>query len=590
MADIDVSSLSRSMNAIAGEISSLSASIDVVDSKVARVGSEVGLVSTRVDTVDMRLGKLYDEFHDFIDQTQRNHNLQMAKTALVEIRQRLDKEFGHYDVLRRMTIGILQADDLGIVRQSTITAATEETMIQSPSYWLAPCLVALSAWIDDDKDLATRALKEALKRDDEKTSLFFALVCRRAARKSVTLAWLKRYFDNQNEHELDWKFVIVLDAFTAGLFGVDTEHLVLGSMEEWLRKLEDEPDFAENQSRRWMAAIENVKEPLGEAGYVYLPRYSPTWPRIEAALEGANLHGQLFAYFTAILDEPLPQESLRTQLDGILKKLVEDFDEEELDLRKEERLNALILENGGDKSAATQSLSVESGTFETRRDFMQYLTDAAMHPEGSHAGPSTQKFAVALSRPWILDAYRDVAARDRAGVPHEIAIEVRTDDNETIFSDSTVDGTDEAAIVARFSASVDQEEQRRLEAVKFSSTGKISIAIAAVLAVFAIVMLFSVPVMSLLMLAGTGVAAYKAYREYKAIDTTKADVSEQMRKRKEAGTGILRATLAEVVDFRREYAAKNSEGDKVEDLLENMDSSQYLHRLEGSSRRVRTEA
>ena len=52
-------------------------------------------------------------------------------------------------------------------------------MILAPRYWLAPCLIALSAWINDNKELADKALKEALKRNEEKTTLFFALVSRR---------------------------------------------------------------------------------------------------------------------------------------------------------------------------------------------------------------------------------------------------------------------------------------------------------------------------------------------------------------------------------------------------------------------------
>lgn len=69
--------------------------------------------------------------------------LNQAETRLVKIRQELEKKYGHYDIVRRTTTGILQADDIGIVKKDTISNATEELMISTPGYWLAPCLVAL---------------------------------------------------------------------------------------------------------------------------------------------------------------------------------------------------------------------------------------------------------------------------------------------------------------------------------------------------------------------------------------------------------------------------------------------------------------
>ncbi len=88
-------------------------------------------------------------------------------------------------------------DGIGIVKKDTISNATEELMISTPDYWLAPCLVALAAWINNQPELAERALKEGIKRNDEKTSLFFALICRRADRKGAALKWTQRYLANQ---------------------------------------------------------------------------------------------------------------------------------------------------------------------------------------------------------------------------------------------------------------------------------------------------------------------------------------------------------------------------------------------------------
>ena len=103
------------------------------------IDSNVGEVNHNVKVVYDEIGNLAKEFHDFVSIQQRANRLGQAETRLVKIRQELDKKYGHYDVVRRTTTGILQADDLGIVKKETISTATEEMMIETPNYWLAPC-------------------------------------------------------------------------------------------------------------------------------------------------------------------------------------------------------------------------------------------------------------------------------------------------------------------------------------------------------------------------------------------------------------------------------------------------------------------
>ena len=196
------------------------------------------------------IGSLAQEFHEFVNLQQKANRLGQAETRLVKIRQEIEKKYGHYDIVRRTTTGILQADDLGIVKKETISTATEELMISTPGYWLAPCLVALAAWINDQPELAEKAVKEGIRRNDEKTSLFFALICRRANRKNACLKWTQRYLANQDEENLDRNSIVILDAFASGLLGADTEGVISRQMNEWLSQLEDKPGFTERQTEQ----------------------------------------------------------------------------------------------------------------------------------------------------------------------------------------------------------------------------------------------------------------------------------------------------------------------------------------------------
>ena len=174
------------LTTIENNLTSMRRAIEQVDDSVANVNRQM-------NGVEVRLDALASDFRDYVNNEMRRWELEHATTKLNNIRQQLAVKFGHYSEVRRTTTGILQATDLGIVRNATITKASEDLMLKCPEYWLAPCLVALAAWINDEKDIAKKALKEAIHRNDEKASLLFGLICRRANRQGPALEWVRRY-------------------------------------------------------------------------------------------------------------------------------------------------------------------------------------------------------------------------------------------------------------------------------------------------------------------------------------------------------------------------------------------------------------
>lgn len=553
-----------------------------IHSELQTIENRVGAVNDNVKVVYDEVGSLAKEFHDFVDAQTRANRLGQAETRLVKIRQEIEKKYGHYDIVRRTTTGILQADDLGIVKRDTISNATEELMISTPNYWLAPCLVGLAAWINDQPELAERAVKEGIKRNDEKTSLFFALICRRAGRKSACLKWTQRYLANQDEENLDRKAIVVLDAFASGLLGADTEGIISKQMSEWLEHLADKPGFVEQQTKQWSDAI-NLKRPsINTSSYVYLKKYSKTWPALQDILEGANLHARIFDYFNTIFEKEASNEPIKAQLDEILTTLVTDFDDEELPLRKKERFEQFVVEFDGDEKKAHQKMAVEKTAFDTHKDFTQLLTDAAMKPESSHASVSTQKFAIALSRDWVSNAYNDIVAQNRMKIPYEIDISVDA------FHDKTADGQNERELLQKFNGLIDSEKAAELAKCVLSGFewfclyGGIAIVF-----IGAGMMIFGSVFMGVLaILVGIGMVA-NHFSSKKKLEANRQNIEAKFEQKRMNDAQIIRAVLAEVVDFRIEFAEKDSESQKVIDFLDQITPEQYVRKLAGSNRRIR---
>lgn len=557
-------------------------SLGAIHQDLQVIDSGVGTVNDNVKVVYDELGSLAKEFHDFVSVQIRANRLGQAETRLVKIRQELEKKFGHYDIVRRTTTGILQADDLGIVKKDTISSATEELMISTPNYWLAPCLVALAAWINDQPELAEKAVKEGIKRNDEKTSLFFALICRRADRKSACLKWTQRYLENQDEEDLDRKTVIILDAFASGLLGADSEGVISRQMTEWLDHLADKPGFIEQQTTQWSDAINLKRKPVDAEAYTYLKKYSKTWPILQDILEGAHLHAEILDYFTQIFEQEPSTDAIKVQLDEILTSLVTDFDDEELPLRKEEKFEQFVVDFEGDENRARQNMQIEQTAFDTHKDFTQLLTDAAMKPESSHASVSTQKFAIALSKEWITNAYNDIIAQNRMKIPNEIEINVDT------FNDKTTDGQNEGELIAKFNSLIDKEKTEALEKCVLTTFDNFCLYGGGTIAAIGLVMFIAGGAFLglIAIIAGIGLILNHFSRK-KKIETTRQNIEEQFEKKRTNGSQIIRATLAEVVDFRSEFAEKDAESQNVLDFLDQITPDQYVRKLADSNRRIR---
>ena len=562
----DLSLIERSLSNLAG-------SIDYVNNRVDQVDDNVKIVYNEVE-------KLANEFREYVEIQSLANRKAEAKMNLSAIRDKLKDNFGHYDVVRRTATGILQANDLAIVKSSMLSHVTEKQMIETPNYWLTPCLVALAAWINDDKALAERALAEGIRRNDEKTSLFFGLICRRIGRENSSLKWFARYLEAQDEEKLDRKAVIVLDAFASGLLGNDTENFVYQQIQEWMSNLEAKPGFTERQLDNWKNAINSKRVPLKSGLYPYLEKYSNTWGNLQDVLEGANLNNDLYEYFKKVFEQKEETKKLKVELDKILDSLVTEFDEEELPLKREEQFEELVVRYNGSESKAHAQMALEKSVYDDYRDFMQLLTDASMNPEESKSSVATQKFATALSRNNIVTAFNDIVAQNRMNVPYDIEINVDT------FNDKTQDGEDEEEVLNRFENLVEQEKQTDLSKLKLNMFEQFCLYGGAAVILYGIIKSFMDKSFAFItIILGIGLIIYHFTAKQKVQKLIQKTI-ENYAQKLESGKQIIRATIAEIVDFRVEFSERDVESKKVLDFFEQIKPEEYIRRLTNAERKI----
>ena len=562
------------------DLSHIFRALNDISAGVGQLRSDVTDVDQRIEVTHNELQLLRDSFTAFVAADGRAKQVQLAETRQVKVRQELETRYGHYATIRRHATGILQAADLSLVRGETLAWASEELMLRAPGYWLAPALLAIAAWLRDDPELAHKAIAEAARRDDEKTSLFLALIGRRAGRTHVRKAWLDRYFAMQDPARLDRQSVVLVDALASGVFGVEVRQSCSTRMATWVEELGQQPDFVAQQRRAWGEALMSKTSSADRSSdYRTLSKHSPTWDEVQKSLNGAASHAAILEHFTGIFrGQIVPSPSLQGAVDEFLVKLVSNFDDEELPLRRNDRLLELIIAQDGDKAAAQAKFDLESSALDEEVSFMQLLTNAAMHPETSHACVATQRLAISVSRHWIKEAYADVLAALRQSVPVRVKIALEG------WSGETTDGSNEAELLGSLGAHFEELKRQKLAALAFGPLHWFVVACGVGL------LLFGAAAQAwFLSIVGAGLLA--------ALGATWMNQNSARQKLEaehegwvQSCEGILKACLSEVVEWRREQARADAVSEDVTALFERLSPSQHIQTAHDTARQITTTA
>jgi hypothetical protein len=537
------------------DLSIINSALRSIKSDMSGVHSELGTLNFKQDHLENELVKLADSFADFVEADLKHKALQLAETRQGNLKQDLQIRFGYYAEVRRMATGILQGVDTGVISDDTLKFTTEEVMLKAPGYWLAPALVSLAAWVRNDKNTTEKALREALKRDDYKTTLFFMMVMRRLTRNDASLKWLERYFMHQNPHNLDREFIIILEAVTTGVFPPAARQLMMMHVKNWLDQLTQGDTFINEQKSQWVRFFE-ASGPLADCKYPLLEKFAPNWHLLEKSLKEARTHAVLDTHFKDIVSSSSDfSKSVKVQLDEILSLLVTNFDDEELPLQEQVRFNQLIIQMDGDKAAAQAIMDAEKHIFEEQVDFLQLLTNASFNPELSGATKVTQALAVSISQPWIVEAHNTFTAQSRNRIPQYVELSI--DDFKTFSKD----GSEEIELLKEQEEFYKTVLENQLSNLSFPYAGVIIGILIGLLGFWA----FSVQVIVAVLVIGIGgIIIWNSVNNHKK---AKNKIIENIEERKTKAKEVLRGCLAEAVDYRKEHTSEDNKAEEVRQLL-----------------------
>lgn len=467
------------VNSINNAMNGLSRQVGAVGQEVLTLRSEV---DTRMTTLKSDLEILKRDFVNMMEENRRQAALQRALTEIIRVRQELERDFGNYKQVRNTMLGILEATDLQLVRTTTIANCTEELMLATPRYWLAPVLIALSSWIADNKPLATRALQEALRRDEEKTCLTFALICRRNRRTKACFEWLSRYFAKQKANDMKESIIAYIDAYTNGVFGEDRDNLCEEYIQNWMQELQQDNDnFEEKQVAYWKGVYQTYCQDTAEKYPKLAECAREDFTKMNDYVMRVNAAPEIIGFFENILHTEVDQAALVTAIDNELIKLVKNYDKDEAPLREEEEYLTDIKKFNGDEKRANALRDLRKAQRADRKvDLAERLSETIV--SNRREDISAKKTAIRFMQGYIKSAFKEFVEEKAPEYPEEITVHTHG------WSGKTKDGSNKEELDASYGRYV--SERRKNELAKVKNGGVITLWVLTVVCLIAAVVGF----------------------------------------------------------------------------------------------------
>ena len=452
-------SVNINLSGIERRIDTLAMATSRIENSVSQTNQRLDDVSSELAAVNQDLKELKSSFERFVNENKRTAALQKAATELVRVRQELEQNFGGYKNVRETMLGVLQATDLALVKKTTISQVTEELMLSTPDYWLAPCLVAVSAWIGNDRDLAERAIAEAVKRDEEKTALAMALICRRSNRTDTCYEWLSIYFAKQKAVNFTKSNFTYLNAYLNGVFGPDEKHMCDDYVAKWMREIQSSGnDFEARQAEQWRAYCEDFTVDL-EGQFPQMSNCVHEYREIYDYISRINSVDRIAHNFSQMKHVEVDQQKLKKDIDQTLVTLISRCDDKEEPLRKEERYLMAVRYFDGDTAAARASiLSADQRLAEETIDLIGQMTNVIIEKE--NVRPSEKKTAVSFLSSYIRSGFTNYITEKKASFPQQITLKIED------WQGAAVDSGSNAALQADFERHMEQRRAAALQAVR----------------------------------------------------------------------------------------------------------------------------
>lgn len=562
MRDEDVIINSGDLNTIEDTMAYLSDCVNKVSSSVNSINGQVDQFQEQINDMKNNVSTLEEEVRSFMTEMKQNALVSNAKQSIMISQMEYDKKFGHRDDVRRRVVGLLQSVDINAIKKNTMENIGEETVVNNPDYWLAPALVALCYWYTDNKEMAQIALKKAIDRSDEKTSFLFCLIHLRANRINTAIKWLNRYLSLQDPTNMDCKIILLLDALSSGVFDSEITNILLRKIDDWKLQLNAYKGYELSQISRW----ENYFKEKDNKDYDkdnYVNDCVTEKDFVNNVIHFSGFHINMMNEFKKKMnDGNYDSANHLDKIDKLLNMLIFDYEDEELILKNEIQKSNNIINSGknvyGDKLNENYLLSY------SRNDLYTHISNICLNDNVFDIGMYTKKMALAFSKKYIIEAYKNVSSLDTKIELIDLSIVI--DD----WVGYTKNGSNELELKDNLIKHIENKYYNDIyNKPLFTKLMIVSILGGILVSVLLYKYLILIIFILLSVLIYNGMVLYRNYKY-------RQNKIDEMNKEKEDKLMVLMCVISEIVDYYFVYIDSNKQQNEFINYIDSLDYRDYI--------------
>lgn len=415
--------------------STANAFINGVKTQANKMHDALTKIDSTVTSVDQKMTQLRKMIIE-------GEEKQLAHENVLQLEQKINEQLNSYMQTRRSVLGVIKDFDINLARGSTITKLSEELWMSSSRYWLSYAFIAISAWVQDNKELCENAVSEAIRRDPTRSALFFCLLNLRFGEHIAARSWLYEFFGAVDSLHPPRETALLIQAYLYGVFGRDVQldSFIQMTMDRWVNEIGSEKEMSEELVGDYLKYVQSLPTKKTEVESGTLFEHCSNLNELEASYASASRFGAALSRVKKLEDAPVVDGTgdFIARIDKLLDDLVNNFDEEELRLRNEQKFYKLIMEHEGDVEAAKKEYAQYVETFnEANSNISKQMFRWAVYPEGEDI--SVQKFAMQKTSGWFTEAIKSYERDIRNEIPENFKLTI------DLWSDVT-DGKDREAV------------------------------------------------------------------------------------------------------------------------------------------------
>ncbi len=390
----DTSSLESDLNTLTENMKIIASSVDDINVQVDDFKEQFDEVRSNIDSIEKQI-------KDFMIEVRGNNYVSNARIELDNAEESLNNNYGQYDIIRNKVNEIVNILERGYIEKKKLLTQSEQSRLSNSEYYLTHSLIAICAWLKNEKKLAHKALNKAISLDDNKTSLLFSMLYLKLNRKEAAIKWLKRYLNNQDATNMNSDILGVINLLSSEMYDDDISKTLYEHVNNWVNKAINDK-VSEDAVNKWENFFRNSIDTINEDEYSFSKMYVKSYSKLMKKLELCYSYNNVYAKFLELLNN-LDNDNNE---DKIFHNLIYDYDSKELELRRNILKNKLIIECNGNLEEAENKYKMYDNFISTNDNFYTELNDVIVNRKDLSL--NTKKLAISLCKNDIIKGYERV--------------------------------------------------------------------------------------------------------------------------------------------------------------------------------------